>query len=199
MRSWSVIAVSASAAFAACEHSTGPSPGPSHEGLSLVWEDGAEVRSTGAPTFAGDDIRGVEFAVAFPDSVGGLVVAGFRPTDGTRGDLFVLQLVEGRAGEFGPCRPSQDCHGRLLEGLDPEDAGVVPDYWEVTDGAVTVDLYAGGRLSGSLEGVALTGPGDGEAVRSIDRGAFDVPMLSDEEGAEIMRCFLKRLTGGECG
>ena len=186
------------AVLAACEDAVAPG-GEIFEGVAFTWDGGGEHRSSGPPSFEDGAVLSGEFAVAFPDSVGGLVMASFHPREGTKGNLFILQLVERGTGTFGPCGTSQECHGRFLEDLDPEDLSVLPGYWEITDGSVTIDVDGPGRLRGSFTDFVLSGPGDAGGVREIEEGTFDVPLLGAEQGADIMRCFIRRLTGGSCG
>ncbi len=68
------------------------------------------VDSTGVPEFGSWAIQ------AQPDSLGGLVIASFRPTVEPKGDLFVLQLDQRRLGPFTPCEPNGACHGRVFFG-----------------------------------------------------------------------------------
>lgn len=47
-------------------------------------------------TVQGGAVAATTFAIAFPDSVSGLVISGFQLREGTRGDLFILQLTSSR-------------------------------------------------------------------------------------------------------
>jgi hypothetical protein len=170
-----------------------PEPRPGN-GLSLTYADGSEYDAAGMPTFQGIEVSAATFAVAFPDSVGGLVLAGFRQGEGSRGDLFILQLRGQREGHFGPCGIGGDCYGTLLEDIDAQNLQDIGAYWTMTDGSVQVDGAGPERVSGSLADVVLQRQDDA-ADRTIRDGTFDVPLLSEEETVDIMQCFLRRLTG----
>lgn len=94
------------------------------------------------------------FAIAFPDSVGELVITSFEQSAGTRGDLSILGAHRALLG-------------RLRSGA--------PARWR--------------RLPREEARLAEREP------RSIPSGTFDLPLLSEEEGVEIMMCFLRRATG----
>lgn len=179
-------------AVASCGDGTGPE---ASAGVRLAFDDGAFHEAAGDPTFSAGGLETATFAIAFPDSVGGLVITSFQLTEGTRGDLFVLQVTAFAEGEYGPCGPGAPCHGRILEGFDPE-ALEVQAYWEMTGGSVRVDAL-GERVSGSLSDAAYARVGDG-ATLGIESGTFDLPLLTQEEGVAIMECFLIRATGGSC-
>ena len=190
-----VIGITLAALLAACEEATAPEA--AFDGLAFVWDGGSEHRSRGTPSFQSEGVLSGQFAVAFPDTVGGLVLASFHPREGRRGDLFILQVTERGVGVTWPCAPSSQCHGRFLEDVDPEDLSVVPQAWEITDGRVSIEVDGPDRVRGRLTDLVLSVPGD-EPGREIEEGTFDVPLLSGEDGADIMRCFLRRLTGGSC-
>ena len=178
---------------AACSDGTGPG---TPEGLQLTFAEGGTHTAQGEPSFAGGQLGAGTFALAFADSVGGLVITSFQVTDGSVGDLFVLQINEVAVGTWGPCRVGGDCHGRILEGLDREDLQSPPVHWEMIDGEVVVEALVEGRITGRLSD--LTFEGAEGTTRAVESGTFDLPLLSHAEGIAIMQCFLASVTGGSC-
>ena len=187
----------AALAFMGCEESgTGPDY-TDFEGVSLTFEGSALWETHQSPTFTDGQVDPGPFTMAFPDSVGGWVIGGFLPTQSPAGDLFILQLTERRTGTFSPCSPNEDCHGRMLEGIDPNDLEAGATYWEIVSGSVTVDGTGDGRLRGFFTDLVFQ-QADSEETRTATEGGFNVELLSDAEGVAIMRCFIERMTGGSC-
>lgn len=180
-----------------CDDPTDP-PGGTEEGIHLTYSDGGSYQTAGPPQITGGELDAADFAIAFPDSTGGLVIATFQGTEGTRGDLFILQFVEQRTGTFQDCGLGGDCHGRILEGIDAADLSDVEAYWEITGGSVTLDEAGPDRVSGSVSDLLLLLEPDGLATRTIQDGTFDLALLSEDEGVAVMECFLTRVTGGSC-
>ena len=186
-------ALAVAAALGGCSEATGPDG--IDEGVNLAWEGGTH-RASGAPSFSGQEVDAETFAIAFADSLGGVVVASFELKQGTTGDLFILQLVEAATGTF-DCGPGNDCHGRLLEGIDATNPQSVETYWEIEAGTATVETLTDDRITGELEQVVLL-DGDTGATRPILTGTFDLEILTESDGVDILRCFLARITGGSC-
>ena len=181
----------------ACEDGTGPET-PDVPRVAFTWADGAEYEAEGEPVFEGGDVAAEAFAIAFADSVGGLAITSFRETEGTRGDLFVLQITDLDEGEFGPCGTGGECHGRVLEDVDAANLADVGAFWEIVSGSVTLDEAGPERVTGSFTDLVLERVDGTAPDRTIESGTFDLPLLSDEEGVEIMECLLERATGGAC-
>ena len=189
----SVVALLLATALAGCDEGTAPVP--DGEGLHFTFDGGAH-NGAGMPAFTDGEFAGETFAIAFPDSVGGLVLASFERKSGTVGDLFILQLTRREAGDFDPCGTGHECHGRLLDGLDATDLQSLEAAWEVTAGTTIVEELTEQRVVGGFRSLLLVRQ-DGGTTRSID-GTFDLPLLSEAEGVDIMKCFLTRVTGGAC-
>lgn len=179
---------------AACDDPATPGPNP-ESGVTFTYQGGTTYAADGAPDLQDGAVAAGTFAIAFPDSVGGLVISGFQLRDGTRGDLFILQLTTARTGDFGPCGVGADCHGRLLENIDAEDLQSLDAAWEIEGGTVQVTEAGPQRVVGSFQDLTLT---DGDESRAVDSGTFDLPLMSQQDGIDIMQCFLTRLTGGSC-
>ena len=192
-RRYVVVPLALAVALSACAEATGPN---GEEGVRLAFDDGASHVAAGDPTFGAGGLEAATFAIAFPDSVGGLVITSFQLTGETTGDLFVLQAGTFAEGEYGPCQVGGECHGRILEGIDPENLQVAA-YWEMTGGTLSVDEIGGDRIRGRLTDLAYE-RSDDRATLVVESGTFDLPLLSQEEGVAIMQCFLYRVTGGSC-
>ncbi len=149
--------------------------------------------AAGTPVVGGDGQPefGSWAIAAEADSLGGLVLAAFRPSEDLKGDLFVLQLTPLGLGTFTPCEPNADCHGRVFFGYQ---SGLFDHYFEIVSGSVTVTEIAAGRLRGSFQFIARDEGGTGPQVITVDDGEFDVPFLGTAE-EDAVRCMLP---GGSC-
>ena len=195
MRASMIVLIAAGGlAAAGCADPTTPTPDDT-EGIQLPLAAG-QFSSAGFPSFSNNDVEADDFAVAFPDSLGGLVIAGFQLDEGTRGDLLILQLVELRTGEAIPCGTMNDCHGRLLVGIDAANLADIDETWTLTNGSVTITHANSATVAGTFQGLVFTG--DGGAQLPASGGSFEVPVLSVSQGRDIMTCFLARATGGTC-
>jgi hypothetical protein len=67
----------------ACADGAGPAGGEVGEGVRLAFEDGHSHVAAGDPTFGAGGLEAATFAIAFPDSVGGLVITSFQLTGGS--------------------------------------------------------------------------------------------------------------------
>jgi hypothetical protein len=164
-------------------------------GIQLSLGEG-QFSSAGYPSFSGNNVDAADFAVAFPDSLGGLVLAGVRLAEGTRGDLLILQLVELRTDEAITCGITNDCHGRVLVGIDAANVADFDEIWTLANGSVTITHANSSTIAGTFQGFEFTG--DGGAQLPASGGDFEVAMLSELQGRDIMTCFLARATGGTC-
>jgi hypothetical protein len=149
--------------------------------------------AVGTPVSGGDGQPefGSWAIAAEADSLGGLVLAAFRPSEDPLGDLFVLQLTPLGVATFTPCGPNADCHGRVFFGYD---GGLFDHYFEITSGSVTIAEIEGGRLRGTFQFVARDEGGTGTQVITVEDGAFDVPFANTAE-EDAVRCMLP---GGSC-
>ncbi|UCC81765.1 MAG: hypothetical protein JSW46_12225 [Gemmatimonadota bacterium] len=144
--------------------------------------------AAGTPVVGGDGQPefGSWAIAAEADSLGGLVLAAFRPSEDPIGDLFVLQLTSLGTGTFTPCESNADCHGRVFFGYD---GGLFDHYFEITSGSVTIAEIAEGRLRGTFQFVARDEGGTGTQVITVDDGEFDVPFVGTAEGNAV-KCML---------
>ncbi len=165
------------ALLVACDDDSTGIETPSDLGFSFSGVTSGTYEATGTP---GVDADGrPEFGswaiMAEPDSVDGVVIASFRTTEDPRGDLFVLQLASLQTGEFTPCEPNADCHGRIFFGVNTDDFTDYDYYFEIVSGSVTIAEIGAGRLRGSFQFNALDQGGAGSDTITVDDGEFDVP------------------------
>jgi hypothetical protein len=189
------LAAGTMALFSGCgDDGTGPGD-VGAAGLFMTYVGGGGYEASGMPSFNGNDVAAGTFAIAFEDSIGGLAITSFEQTEGTRGNLFILQLTDRRTGTFSPCGVTQECHGRLLEGIDADSLQVVDMAWEIAGGSVQVDDAGPTRVTGSFSNLVLQAQDTTLDDRTVESGTFDLLLLPKDEGEAIMRCFLKRATG----
>lgn len=180
------------------EDSTGP--GPDLEGLIFSYSgdlsgsyDGEgsipSIGSSGRPEFG-------SWAVARPDSLDGLVIAGFDPTDTDMGDVFILQLNDVREGVFEPCGifAAGGCHGRFIVGVVLTDLATVQDAFEISSGRVEITEVADTRIRGTFEATFTSSDG----TRSIDvtDGVIDVPFSNEASVSNGIACLARNLEEG---
>ncbi|MGD2215990.1 MAG: hypothetical protein PVJ64_04515 [Gemmatimonadales bacterium] len=193
MKAVHVIALAGGFAFATltagCDETGNAPEGITGLAFSFSGDLSGSYLAAGTPVVGGDGQPefGSWAIAAEADSLGGLVLAVFRPSeDPPKGDLFVLQLTPLGVGTFTPCEPNADCHGRVLFGYD---GGSFDHYFEITSGSATIAEIANGRLRGTFQFVARDEGGMGDQVISVDDGEFDVPFADTAEGNSV-RCML---------
>jgi hypothetical protein len=198
MHAFRAVLVAAVLVTTACSDPTSPLL-PETDGLAFTDAHGRAFASAGFPSFSQGDVAAVAFAVAFPDSLGGLVIAGFDHAGGTRGDLFVLQLSDDEPALFQGCGDAVgECHGRLLLDIDAANVADYSELWELIDGSVTIAASGSDVVAGTFSGFVYAGPNDAETALHVEAGSFEVPLLSEAAGREIMQCFLARAAGETC-
>jgi len=184
-------ATAAVLAVTACGDSTTGPAGQEDSQLTLSYTDGSGYHASGAPTLDGSgDVTSAPFAVAVRDSLGGVVITGFQPTQGRLGDLFVLQLSPVRVGTFGSCGSDASCHGRILEDFDAEARQAGGTSWEIVAGTVNVDEVGSDRIKGSFSNLVLQAQDTVESDRTVPSGTFDLQLLSEAEGKQATTTLL---------
>jgi hypothetical protein len=185
------------AGAAACsdEGVTAPAPG---DGLSFQLRGAvsAEYHASGSPGVRADGLPlAGSFAAAFPDSLGGLVIAGYQ-SDGATGDVFILQLPSTGPGEYGPCTRNGEsgCHGRLFLGVDPATLDVAGGAYQVVSGTVSLTGSGGQRVRGTLE-LSLQNA-DGTETLTVSAGTLDVPLSADRLESNGVACLARNLEAG---
>lgn len=185
---------------AACADAAGTLlPNPDAEGISFRYSGAASGSHESSGTLAaGTDglPAGGSWALARPDSLGGLVIAGFEATGPATGDLFILQLPDPEAGVHTCTLHGADggCHGRLFLGVDLRDAAVTGGVYPVTSGTATIDELTDDWLRGAFD-LTLAAPEGGEPLQVTD-GAMDVEYATDVTLANGVACLARNLVEG---
>lgn len=156
------------------------------------------------PTIAADGLPEFgSWAVARPDSLGGLVIAGFDgevggfgPLDNGLGDVFILQLDDIREGTFEPCGifANGGCHGRFFVGVVLADLATVQDAFEITDGSVEIVEASASRIRGSFDATFTSA--DGTRTITVVDGVIDVPFSNNLSVANGVACLARNLVEG---
>ncbi len=177
----------------------GPTDPAEDSGLEFTYggDRTGSYASEGVPTIGSGGLPEVgSWAIARPDSLGGMVIAAFEPGGETTGDLFILQLHPIRTGEFTPCNiyAGEGCHGRLIIGVDIEDFTVVEDWFEVTSGSVTLTEASSVRVRGTFS-ITLENLDETQTITVTD-GVIDVPFSSDQQLSHGLACLARNLRDG---
>lgn len=193
--------VLAVAALAACNDDDPVEPEPGDEpGLGFEYDgarSGAYQSEDAEPTIGSNGLPEFgSWAVARPDSVGGLVIAAFEPTGDEAGDVFILQLLEIRTGVFEPCGifASGGCHGRFFIGVVLDDLATVEEAFEITDGRVEITEASAERVRGTFE--ATFESQDGSRTINVTDGVIDVPFSEDPFLGGGIACLARNLEAG---
>jgi hypothetical protein len=188
-------------ASAACGDSTGPAVTTPGGGLDFVASGAAptEYHASGAPGVRTDGLPlAGSFAAAFPDSLGGVVIAGYDGSGGSggSGDVFILQLTSPAPGEHSPCTLNGEsgCHGRLYRGVDPANLSVSGGTFRVVSGRVVVTESTADRLRGSMD-LTLQSTNDSETL-TVTGGTFDLPVAADRLASNGVACLARNLESG---
>jgi hypothetical protein len=184
-----------------CDTGAGPAgPGLEPEGLSFSYSGAAAgtYQSSGMLTLDTDGVPSLgSWAVARPDSLSGLVVAGFDRTDETKGNLFILQLTRRNPGEYTCSHPGTDggCHGRLFIGVRPSDPAAVESVFHVTAGTTVLTTVGPDRAIGTFD-LTLTRDGAEGEVIVVENGTMDVAFMNDVLLAHGLACLARNLEEG---
>lgn len=192
------IALLAIFAFAGCgdDEPTDPAEG---SGLDFTYggDRSGSLTSEGVPNIGSGGLPEVDsWAIARPDSLGGMVIAAFEPSGETAGDLFILQLHPIGTGVFTPCdiNAGEGCHGRLIIGVDLEDFTAVEDWFEITSGSVTLTEASSTRVRGTFS-ITLENLDQTQTITVTD-GVIDVPFSNDPQLSHGLSCLARNLSNG---
>jgi hypothetical protein len=140
------------------------------------------------------------FAIAFADSLQGLVAIGYSRAD-SAGDVLILQFPR-QTGTYA-CGQTAPCHGRLLSNVrlfqhpDGYTGWSTQRHFEIQSGMVTATQVGPTRLRGTFQ--AILEPTDGGAAIQINDGKIDVDYNSTPpppgQSMRGVECLL-RLLGG---
>jgi hypothetical protein len=188
---------------AGCESGGGPTgPEGTPTGLSFTLQGGAGARQHQSSGSATTDSRGIPtfgtWAVARADSLGGLVIAGFQPVDGSSGDLFILQLSPRRTGDFA-CNEhgTEGCHGRTFLGVNPQALTVSGGTYVVTGGSVSITEASDSRVKGTMS-LTLKNVRGPETL-TITGGTIDVAYSASTTLSNGIACLARNLATGQNG
>ncbi|MGD8699768.1 MAG: hypothetical protein PVJ43_10785 [Gemmatimonadales bacterium] len=192
------IALLAMFAFVGCSEDEPTEPA---EGSGLDFTYGGDrsgsYTSEGVPSIGSGGLPEVDsWAIARPDSLGGMVIAAFEPGGETTGDLFILQLHPIGTGEFTPCNinAGEGCHGRLIIGVDIEDFTVVEEWFEIASGSVTLTEASSTRVRGTFS-ITLENLDQTQTITVTD-GVIDVPFSNDPQLSHGLSCLARNLRDG---
>lgn len=170
---------------------------PEFEGVDFGIPEG----TAGAHSAAGepadvDSLLDREFAIAMPDSLGGLVIVSYD--EDTR-NVFILQVRSADPSDYacGTITSAMPCHGRYLEGVRDEDGGIQVDgRLALTTGDVTLDEVGPERLTGSFAGLLERTDGSGTDAIEIEDGRIDVDYRTDPLMGESLTCLIQLMVDG---
>lgn len=191
-------------ATAACDDSpSGPGTGEPVEGVRFNYSGShsGTFQSSGTPTLDTDgSVNYGLWTAAQRDSLGGIVIASFRPDEGssTDGDLFILQLGPAEVRNW-PCATSVPngprCFARLLVGLGAETFSTA-EYYEAVSGTASIAEMSATRVKGTFSLVTRSNGGSGPFTITLSDGQFDAPILGGSTGNAV-RCVVERATTGQ--
>lgn len=190
------------ALLASCgEAPTAPPDGGGGLSFRYAGDATGSHRSSGAPVLAASGLPAPgTWAVARPDSLGGLVIAAFEQVAPGDGRLFILQLPDRAIGARACTVHGVDggCHGRLFLGVDLDDASAVRATYQVVEGTVTLTAVGEARVRGSFA-LRLLGSADPGGSVVIEAGEMDVPLEEDVTLANGIACLARNLVEGRNG
>ena len=118
-------------------------------------------------------ILGAGFAIARPDSFGGVTVLAFQPTGTEVGDLFVLQAPL-RPGTYACTDAATECVGSYLVGVRNMETVSRARQFRVTAGSLTVQRTHRNRLAATFRLMLRATDGSGTTIR-LENGTVQVP------------------------
>jgi hypothetical protein len=137
-------------------------------------------------------ILGDDFAIARPDSLGGVALLSFQPTGPDVGNLLILQAPL-RAGTYTCADAAADCVGTYLIGVRNVATVTAARRFRVTAGSLTVRRTQWNRLAATFRLTLSATDGSGRSIR-IENGTIDVPYVTDGRTDAPLACVLS-LTG----
>jgi hypothetical protein len=195
------LALVAAVALAAACNDTPSSPGTGLlEGVRFQYsgDTSGTFQAGGNPTLDGDgSVSAEQWTAAQLDSLGGLVLASFRPSNSEAGDLFILQLAPAQVDEWTCGTGTVDgrrCHGRMLMNISP-DAFSPSDYFEVVSGSAAITEITSSRVKGTFALRARSDHGFDDREIVLSNGQFDAPIVGGATGNAVA-CVVERVTSG---
>lgn len=184
-------------ALVACNDATGPDEAPTPLGVDFGFALGDPFNHHAqGPLSSIDSPLQSEFAVAFPDSVGGFVLVSY---DADGSNLFILQGLTAATGEVacGPVEEGAACHARLFENVRIEDGiALVDGRFDLVEGTLTLTLVGPDELGGTFEArMDRTSPEGTPQSFQIVNGTVRVDYLDEQVASGGLGCLIA-LTGG---
>jgi hypothetical protein len=188
-------------AVAACSDGTGPDQAPAPAGVDFGLAEGSNgaFYADARQPSAADPLE-AEFAVAVPDSLGGLVLLAY---DGGTRNLFILQMNDDGVGTYacGPVEDGPACHARVFENVREEGGVVEVDgRLDLTSGSLTLSEVGASVLTGAFEAHFERTDGTGEASVDVFNGTIAVDLLPGFVENAGLLCLVELSGGGtSCG
>jgi hypothetical protein len=186
------------ATLGACQAGTATDPEGAPQGIRFQ-SSGAVSGAYSAQGNPADDparILSSQFAIAMPDSVGGVVIIGYQPTDAAKGDVFILQAP--RQTQTFPCagvESSGPCHGRMFVGVTGTDLARVERAFFITEGSLTLTQIGPDRLKGFF--TATLKSQEGTSTVQVTNGTIDVRYTSAELSNGGILCLISLAGAGQ--
>jgi hypothetical protein len=197
-----LLSVSAALVITACADGSGPDrqSGPGGLNFHFTGSRSGTFDANGEPALAPSGIPVLaNWAVARPDSLGGLVIAGFDPTEGSSGNLFILQISPRQAGNFNCSFYGESgCHGRIFTDVNPDDLSVSGTSYHVVAGNVDLSTVGASSVLGSMQLTLYASDGAGglntaDAI-TVSDGAIAVPFADEVVLANGIACLARNLS-----
>lgn len=182
--------------LAACDDGTGPDA-PAPDGIDFGLAQGAVgafYADRQAPSAT--DPLASEFAVAVPDSLGGLVLLAY---DGGTKNLFILQVREAEVGSYtcGPVENGPACHARLFENVrEVEGVVQVDGRLDLVTGSLTLNQVGSTSVAGTFQGNFDRTAGEGEDGFDVVNGTILVDRLPGTVEGGSLACLVALAMGG---
>lgn len=192
MSTWVTLAL----ALTACSDGTGPGQ-PTPDGIDFGLAQGAfgAFYADRQGPSAADPLTG-EFAVAVPDSVGGLVLLAY---DAGASNLFILQVAADGEGSYmcGPVESGAACHARIFENVREVNGLVQVDgRLDLTTGSLTLSEIDAASVAGSFQAHFERTSGEGEASFDVAHGTILVDLLPGSVEDAGLQCLVVLAVGG---
>lgn len=136
-----------------------------------------------------------EFAVAIPDSLGGLVLLSY---DQETSDLFILQVAEMEIGTYGcgPVEEGSTCHARLFENVREEGGIVEVDgRLDLATGSLTLGGVGPDDVRGSFQAHFERSAGEGTPSIDVFHGTILVYLLEGPVESGGLACLVELAAG----
>lgn len=174
-----------------------PPPAPAGVDFGLAVGTPGAHHAEGTPGSSEPPLAG-QFAVAVPDSLGGLVLLSY---DEATSDLFILQATNAGTGEYacGPVTGDAPCHARLFENVRMEDGAVrVDGRLDLVGGSLTLNEVDPDEVAGSFDAVLERTSGDGIESIEVTDGTVLVDLLPGPVEDGGLWCLVELTMEGGC-